>query len=1198
MSNFTNLFVNQSTGKIESIGATKITALDMRAGSARVGAAEMPGTDTNFFVSGSVESKASGSFGVSVFGGDVVISGSLYGGSPLEIRTPVEAYGGLTGSLTNLLDGSSYIAPADQYIVITTGSTGQIQIGTTLPDPQYASITQTNDIISLGTDTGTGNERTLFNTSESGTTPTTQENGTNYGVEYTAATGRFTVDSGGDYVVTVVFAAKVSATTQYDVRIKVNGSTKFTRRNGTETSGDPDESSASVILTLAAGDYVTVTYEDDATADIFPNDGSTLTMYKISGIGSSGWTDDGTVVRLKTATDKVGIGDSDPAAFGTDVFMYVSGSSRGEASGVTVFGGDVIISGTLHGGSPLKIASEGLKLGSNEIKETATGKMSFGGLFVDDGALVFGDDEETGQRFGIDKSVGKIKVGSMHFDDEGILFGDERFGIDVSNNKLKIGSMHFDDQGILFGTERFGVDSNNNLKIGQVAFDADGLVIGNQKIKEENGSLKFDADNVMIGSQKLGFEAGALMMGQETDQAVKIGDVRVSNNQLSTWSNKPLVLGAGYEEWVVIENKLVVTGSASVIGSLDVTGCLRSSSNDITGSVQTLNDGTSYLVGGSGVNIVSQSNGQVVISSDGSGSGSDTIGTAEDGSYDDGLFVDFTDTTPIGTAVDRFNEVLKALAPSPAPSVSEMAVAQNGSSAKLSFGQGLSVPAYTNVAATGNLLQADVNGSYLNSTVVDDRRLGVINSTTSLSGKINESVVADSVNYVADSFGSADSGLLILEINGVEAITLDLAQNTALLGNTLNGSELSTSIPYNAHFSDSTELDVFKHRTGLYTIKPTDMVPGHNFARIIQRVGSNETVTNYLDWVVDNVPDVITATAPSLKNLILTGDKKLSGVSYYTGGTAEHKVYIDNAYKNVYSNSASALTFNGTNCAVSYESPANGYLPEIDPVHEDQDKTLYVESLLNITSNKLLGGNIISSVNVSHPVSAKSLSSGGEVVVSDLLIYSIADTASDLIESLVGESYRLPSGNFSIQSETSIPWDSSESLLLNDGLLVYDEKLLAPIGGINAGDFSTVTNGPGGNVDYTGITSGVRTYYRKFKNNSGGSKTNFTVTFSGSGSVVSQGTNIAGNSKFNVSFKLPTNSENQSTGWMDMALPFSTGQTADGAGCLVGTLNGMGTSTEGTFGTQFLSNNDYLVMKIEADASWTGNINSIGLSWV
>ena len=44
-----------------------------------------------------------------------------------------------------------------------------------------------------------------------------------------------------------------------------------------------------------------------------------------------------------------------------------------------------------------------------------------------------------------------------------------------------------------------------------------------------------------------------------------------------------------------------------------------------------------------------------------------TIGPAEDGTYDDGLFTDFTKTTKVGVAVDRFNEVLKALAPAPAP---------------------------------------------------------------------------------------------------------------------------------------------------------------------------------------------------------------------------------------------------------------------------------------------------------------------------------------------------------------------------------------------------------------------------------------------------------------------------------------------------------------------------------------------------
>ena len=39
------------------------------------------------------------------------------------------------------------------------------------------------------------------------------------------------------------------------------------------------------------------------------------------------------------------------------------------------------------------------------------------------------------------------------------------------------------------------------------------------------------------------------------------------------------------------------------------------------------------------------------------------IGNAEDGSYTDGLFTDFSPSTPTGTAIDRFNELLKILVP-------------------------------------------------------------------------------------------------------------------------------------------------------------------------------------------------------------------------------------------------------------------------------------------------------------------------------------------------------------------------------------------------------------------------------------------------------------------------------------------------------------------------------------------------------
>jgi hypothetical protein len=41
------------------------------------------------------------------------------------------------------------------------------------------------------------------------------------------------------------------------------------------------------------------------------------------------------------------------------------------------------------------------------------------------------------------------------------------------------------------------------------------------------------------------------------------------------------------------------------------------------------------------------------------------IGPAEDNDYTDGIFTDFTPLTPIGTAVDRFNEMLLLLAPTP-----------------------------------------------------------------------------------------------------------------------------------------------------------------------------------------------------------------------------------------------------------------------------------------------------------------------------------------------------------------------------------------------------------------------------------------------------------------------------------------------------------------------------------------------------
>ena len=94
-------------------------------------------TDTNFFVSGTIGSKGSSTKkGTSVFGGDVVISGSLYGGSPLIVGDGIIVTGsahfgaGLSGSLTKLPDGTSYLV-AGSNVSITSASNGAITISST-----------------------------------------------------------------------------------------------------------------------------------------------------------------------------------------------------------------------------------------------------------------------------------------------------------------------------------------------------------------------------------------------------------------------------------------------------------------------------------------------------------------------------------------------------------------------------------------------------------------------------------------------------------------------------------------------------------------------------------------------------------------------------------------------------------------------------------------------------------------------------------------------------------------------------------------------------------------------------------------------------------------------------------------------------------------------------------------------------------
>ena len=584
------------------------------------------------------------------------------------------------------------------------------------------------------------------------------------------------------------------------------------------------------------------------------------------------------------------------------------------------------------------------------------------------------------------------------------------------------------------------------------------------------------------------------------------------------------------------------------------------------------------------------------------------IGPAEDGSYTDGLFTDFTSTTIVGTAIDRFNEVLKGLAPSGAPALDDVNCSDSGTNAKLSFGTSQSISPYINVEPSGltptdNLSDVDINGAFSSTTDSNDLRRACFRIVPTINGTLNADIAADSPNYAADSFGDGDQGTLKLYVNNNSTEIHSVNLGSFGSGNSLNGdgSGFNLSAVTNGAFSDGSAFSTFKHRQGTYLITSASQRDGWNYARITHTVGSSVNTTNYVEWLIDPNNVALTAAGSAMDGLSMTGTKNLSGVKYNTGGSASYRVRVANAYRNVYS--TSNITYSGTNCSVpSVSFPTINY-----GAGEDEGKLLHLTGSVTITGDPMLNSSITVSTNVPHPLKSN-LSSAGSQSIGGILLYDLSDTATSTSESFRGESYRRVSGSYNSQSDVTSGgnvWSSSTSLVDVDGLLFYNSRLYAPRQGTVSGDFrntadgGSISNGPGSNVNYSGITAGTRTFYRYFQNTSGGSKSNFNLTINGSGTIVTHSTSLtASTSNLQVFIKLPQTADPFETGWMDIATAFATGQTDDGAGCLAGSLDSsLAATNEVTFGTESVGSNEYVMILIKADATFTGYLSSMSVSW-
>ena len=637
----------------------------------------------------------------------------------------------------------------------------------------------------------------------------------------------------------------------------------------------------------------------------------------------------------------------------------------------------------------------------------------------------------------------------------------------------------------------------------------------------------------------------------------------------------------------------------------------------------------------------------------GSGGGSGLIGTAEDGTYADGLFTDFIPSTPVGTAVDRFNEVLKVLAPPPAPGLKTLDYDVVGStySGLLSFdathpdpaGNFINIQSYEQLGEAGFSVPA-VNEQYSPDQIVyptsnyDETELyfmraGVIGPNEKITGELNFNVPAEVAatgvtQLSADSYGNADTGTLNLEVNGEIVHSLDLSQFTGS-GTAPNGSgsDLNNngsgftrvSEPRSSYTEGGKEFPSFKHRSSNYIVDQADMQPGFNIARVIHVRGDSTNVTNYVEWVLDNTTDPITFANTDLQVTDKQGSLWISGVRYHTSMELTYTTDISNVYKAIYS----------TNPIVTTSSEgvsSNVTIPPIGP-GENLTKEINFSNTVDINagSSIILNQPVSVSIRVPHPIKGNATSSSESS--SPLLLYTVNSNATDTIEDFNLEEYRVQDNDFNNQSagqsngfyNSNLLWNSTESLAGSDaghmsGLQIFNGRLLSPVNTIDAprkGDFRDISQGGSvetydTNPDYSlegGLISGTRNYIRYIKNTTGVSQRDIIIKYNGDSILVDHSQTLD-SSKIKVSIKFPTNTLGAGTGWMDANAAFQMFDYQDSAGGYVLPINGSHDTTVSgettnyfTFGKNEVRANEVIIVKIEADTSWNGHLEDLSIEW-
>jgi hypothetical protein len=561
------------------------------------------------------------------------------------------------------------------------------------------------------------------------------------------------------------------------------------------------------------------------------------------------------------------------------------------------------------------------------------------------------------------------------------------------------------------------------------------------------------------------------------------------------------------------------------------------------------------------------------------------------------------------------------------------------------------VSGYTNVAGgKGSMGAVNSNAVYADN---NDTNRGVFKTIEVMGGTLNEDVnqstAGSFLNFTANSFKNAHTGSLLLIVNDTTASTLDLS-NLASNNNLSSDTGFSVSVVGYSTTSDGIPDYTKSYRTGTFSIGTSAQRSGWNYARVLHRIGATDAQTNYVQWVIDTsgAVDNTAVTTPTLSDFGHTNIYYQSGIKYYASNpTASFDFQASNFYSNVYSNESNAISFpTTTNCQVTniravgtgittFDSAVSQTgMPALNNSADCETTAIQITGTMQYDGatpsifgsfSQFTDQDVSVNATVLHPL--KSNRTTSTLSKANLMVYSGSDGSTNLNtqEYFNTETYRVVSSSYVDQATlTSSAQAWNPQTIMNNGG-THDDGMVTAAGfaisplkiGVAGNTGHASLQAPAGNPDYStgGLTNNVRTFYRYFRNNSGGLSQTPTITFYGDAKLVGMSAeysaSLGANKNIYVEIKVPsdpvyTGGSDKSTAWCDAIRPYlaENPPSIEGAGLYNGggsdlnqTVGGSGRSVPLQFQGKGIYNNQYFVIKISAHKDWTGHLSRIGVSY-